>query len=172
MAVGVHVMAGTVGRRLFHVLLNANICKQPGGLHAIGSKLGHRLESTYKAAVLQEFKKALVIKEQNRQKLRKDEVSKLGYNIINMEIEDSGFIIWPVKNYCIRCRLVVCLWLVLVWELIVYLLFLLPKLHHAGLIVIYSMGFTYTLTSYFPSLFCFFSLFLVLLHLCISVRSY
>jgi hypothetical protein len=137
-------MAGTVGRRLVRVLLNANICKQQGGLHVIGSKLGHRFESTYKAAVLQEFKKALVIKEQNRQKLRKDEVSELGYNIMNMEMEDSGFIIWPVKNYYRRCRLILCLWTVLVWELIVYLFFLFPKLHHAGLIVVYSMGFTYT----------------------------
>jgi hypothetical protein len=80
-------MAGTVGR-LGRALLNVNICKQPG-LHAVGSKLGHRFESTYKAAVLQEFKKALVIKEQKRGKLRKDEVSTLGYNFINVEIEDS-----------------------------------------------------------------------------------
>jgi hypothetical protein len=77
-------MAGSVGRRLVLALLNVNICKQPG-LHAVGSKLGHRFESTYKAAVLQEFKKPLVIKEQKRGKLRKDEVSMIGYNFINME---------------------------------------------------------------------------------------
>ncbi|PNF14481.1 hypothetical protein B7P43_G16426 [Cryptotermes secundus] len=66
-------MAGTVGRRLVRALLNVHICKQPG-LHGAGSKLGHRFESTYKAAVLQEFKKDLVIKEQKRRKLQEDEV--------------------------------------------------------------------------------------------------
>lgn len=81
-------MAGTIGRRLVRALLNVHICKQPG-LHGAGSKLGHRFESTYKAAVLQEFKKDLVIKEQKRRKVQEDEVSTLGYNFINMEIEDS-----------------------------------------------------------------------------------
>jgi hypothetical protein len=123
MRLRLHVMAGTVGRRLVRVLLNVIICKQPG-LHGIGSKLGHRFESTYKAAVLQEFKKALVIKEQKRQKLRKDEVSTLGYNFINMEIEDSDFITWSVRKCYRRCHLVICLWTVLVGELIVYLLFI------------------------------------------------
>jgi hypothetical protein len=84
-------MAVAVGKKLVRALLNFNICKQTGGLHAGGSKLGQRFESTYKAAVLREFKKALVIKEQKRGKLRKDEVSTLGYNFINMEIEESDF---------------------------------------------------------------------------------
>jgi hypothetical protein len=79
-------MAGTVGRSLIRKLLNVNIRKQIG-LHAVDSKLGHRFERTYKAAVIQEFKKALVIKEQKREKLRKNEVSTSGYNIIIMEIK-------------------------------------------------------------------------------------
>jgi hypothetical protein len=87
-------MAGTVWKGCVRALLNANICKQPGrpGLHAVNSKPGYRFDSTYKAAVLQEFKKDLVIKEQNRGKLRKAEVSTLGYNFVNIEIEDSEFI--------------------------------------------------------------------------------
>lgn len=40
----------------------------------VTSKVGHRFKSVYKAAVLQELKKPLIIDEQKRKKLQKDEV--------------------------------------------------------------------------------------------------
>jgi hypothetical protein len=68
-------MAGTVGRKLVRTLLNVNICKHPVGLYAVSSKPGYKFKSIYKTAVLQELKKPLAIKEQEREKLQKDEVS-------------------------------------------------------------------------------------------------
>jgi hypothetical protein len=70
-------MAGSVGRvAISAVLFNFKKCKQP--LYALNSKTGLRFESVYKAAVLQELKKPLVVDDQKRKKLHKDEVSTLG----------------------------------------------------------------------------------------------
>jgi hypothetical protein len=78
-----HVMASVVGRNLFSTLfLTFKRCKQPVGLYTVSSKIGRRFESVYQAAVLQELKKPLELDEQKRKKLKKDEVSTLGYFII------------------------------------------------------------------------------------------
>jgi predicted ATP-dependent protease len=71
-------MAGAVGKSVISTLLyNVRRCKQVEGLCVVGSKVGHRFKSEYKVAVLQELNKPLIIDEQKRKKLQKDEVSML-----------------------------------------------------------------------------------------------
>jgi hypothetical protein len=71
-------MAVAVGRSVLSALLfNVRRCKQAEGHCVVTSKVGHRFKSVYKAAVLQELKKPLIIDEQKRKKLQKDEVSML-----------------------------------------------------------------------------------------------
>ena len=55
------------------------------GLCVVSSKVGHRFKSVYKAAVLQELKKPLIIDEQKRKKLQKDEVSMLCYISLSVQ---------------------------------------------------------------------------------------
>ena len=79
-------MAGAVGRRLFSTLFyNVRRCKEVEGLCVVSSKVGHRFRSVYKAAVLQELKKPLIIDEQKRKKLQKDEVSMLCYISLSVQ---------------------------------------------------------------------------------------
>jgi hypothetical protein len=69
-------MAGAVGKSVFSTLFyNIRRCKQVEGLCVVSSEVGLRFKSVYKAAVLQELKKPLIIDEQKRKKLQKDEVS-------------------------------------------------------------------------------------------------
>jgi len=68
-------MAGAIGKSVLSTLVyNIRRCKQVEGLCVVSSKVGHRFKSEYKAAVLQELKKPLIIDEQKRKKLQKDEV--------------------------------------------------------------------------------------------------
>jgi hypothetical protein len=103
-------MAGAVGKSTFCTLLfNVRRCKQVKNLFVVSSKLGHRFKSEYKAAVLQELKKPLIIDEQKRKKLQKDEVSILCYISLNVLVNTSQF------NLCRRggefLPIVLCIWL-------------------------------------------------------------
>jgi hypothetical protein len=80
-------MAGAVGKSVFSTLLySVRRCKQVEGLCVVSSKAGHRFKSEYKAAVLQELKKPLIIEEQKRKKLQKDEVSMLCYFSLHVQV--------------------------------------------------------------------------------------
>jgi len=74
-------MAGAIGKSVLSTLVyNIRRCKQVEGHCVVSSKVGHRFKSVYKAAVLQELKKPLIIDEQKRRKLHNDEVSMLYFS--------------------------------------------------------------------------------------------
>jgi len=80
-------MAGAIGKSVLSTLVyNIRRCKQVEDLCVVSSKVGHRFKSVYKAAVLQELKKPLIIDEQKRKKLQKDEVSTLCYISLNVQV--------------------------------------------------------------------------------------
>lgn len=80
-------MAGAIGKSVLSTLVyNIRRCKQVEGICVVSSKVGHRFKSVYKAAVLQELKKPLIIDELKRKKLQKDEVS-MGLCYISLNVQ-------------------------------------------------------------------------------------